>query len=150
MKNTLLYIILCFPLFIKAQDPASIKWKQVNTNVIRLIYPTNYDSVAKRIGSYLQIENDYETYTMKRKPRRISVVLHNQLTMSNSWVALGPRRMELFHTPPQTSISPMDWNQALSLHEYRHVIQYEMLKEGLAGKLLFILMGEIGRASCRE
>jgi hypothetical protein len=129
---------------VKAQDPALIKWKQIKSDVFQVIYPSSYDSTAKRISSYLQIENEYETYTMKCKPRRISVVLHNQLTMSNSWVALAPRRMELFHTPPQTSISPMEWNEALALHEYRHVIQYEMLKKGFAGKLMFIVAGDAG------
>jgi hypothetical protein len=144
MKHFALLYILFIPFLAIAQDPGSIKWKQINTDVFQIIYPENYDSAAFRIGSFLQTENEYETYTMKRKPKPISIVLHNQLTMSNSWVALAPRRMELFHTPPQTSISPMDWNAALALHEYRHVIQYEMLKEGFAGKLLFILSGDGG------
>ena len=144
MKRILLIISLAFPLLAFAQDPSSVRWKQIKTNNFKLIFPNGYDSTAKRIGSMLQIENEYETHNMKMRPAPISIVLHNQLTMSNSWVALGPRRMELFHTPPQSSISPMDWNASLALHEYRHVIQYDMLKQGFAGKVLFVLMGDAG------
>jgi hypothetical protein len=143
MNKFIFLILYIIPIVMKAQDPASTKWKQINTNDFQLIFPENYDSTAKRIGTMLQIENEFETHSMKIHPAPISIILHNQLTMSNSWVALGPRRMELFHTPPQSN-STMEWNATLALHEYRHVIQYEMLKESFAGKILFILMGDAG------
>jgi len=137
-------IIVCNSFYSFAQEPASMKWKQVNTSVFQLVFPEHYDSVARRIGTMLMIENPFETHSMQCVPKKITVILHNQSNMSNSWVALGPRRVELFHTPPQTTISPMDWNGALVLHEFRHVIQYQMLKKGFAGKLLYIYMGDIG------
>jgi len=146
MKKVLFYCFICIQTLAFGQDPASIKWKQINSDIFQLIYPENYDSVAKRIGSMLLIENKFETFNMKCKPKKISIILHNQSSMSNGWVALAPRRVEFFHTPTQASLSPMDWNASLALHEYRHVIQYEMLRKGITGKILFLAWGNIGWA----
>lgn len=146
MKKIIIAFLLSLPIFVLAQDPASIKWKQLKTKEFRLIYPENYDSVAKRIGSMLLIGNKYETFNMKCKPRRISIVLHNQSSMSNGWVGIAPRNAEFFHTPMQTTLSPMDWNASLVLHEYRHVIQYEMLRQGFTGRFLYYAFGNIGWA----
>ena len=38
----------------------------------------------------------------------------------------------------------MDWNASLALHEYRHVVQYEMLRRGFAGKFMHFMYGDIG------
>jgi len=144
MKNILFVLFFLNTTVILAQDPASIKWNQITTDEFCLIYPNNYDSVAKRIGTMLLIENKFETHSMQCKPRRISIVLHNQSSISNAFVALAPRRAEFFHTPTQTSLSPMDWNASLALHEYRHVVQYEMLRHGFAGKFMHFMYGDIG------
>jgi len=146
MKKLILAFLLAIPFWCLGQDPTSIKWKQIKTKEFRLIYPENYDSVAKRIGSMLLIENKFETFNMKCKPRRISIVLHNQSSMSNGWVGIAPRNAEFFHTPMQTTLSPMDWNASLVLHEYRHVIQFEMLRQGFTGRVLYYSLGNIGWA----
>jgi hypothetical protein len=34
-------------------EPASVKWKQLNTDTLRVIFPTGLNSVAKRIATLL-------------------------------------------------------------------------------------------------
>jgi hypothetical protein len=101
MKHLILFYFLLFLFsFVNAQqfggEPASVKWKQVNTDTLRVIFPTGFDSVAKRIATITSTEQQQFNGTIGNSLHKVSVVLHNQTIFSNGFVTLGPWHSEFF------------------------------------------------------
>ncbi len=115
------------------QNPASIRWSQLRTPHFRIIYPHGFDSTARYTANLLQTSYEPVSQTLGRKPRRLSVILQNQTTISNGFVTLFPRRSEFFTTPPQdaTLSGVNNWLGLLSVHEFRHVVQYDKMLTGI-------------------
>ena len=128
-------------------NPASQKWKQVDTRQARIIFPPGLDSQATRIASVLSYINDITLRSIGNRQARVNVVLQSQTTISNAYVGLGPFRSEFFLTPPQNSfeIGSLPWADQLSIHEFRHVQQYNNFNVGLS-KVFRTLFGEEGQA----
>lgn len=78
--------------------------------------------MARQIDSLYQLVNA----DLKSKPRKISVILQNQSVLPNGFVQLAPRRSEFVTTPP-TQGENVDWLQSLTIHELRHVAQFDQL-----------------------
>src|SRR6056297_1344178 len=124
MKRTLLLIFfywisnLAFAQYFQTgQDPASIKWRQINTENFQLIYPDYYEEQAQELAGKLEAVYNYGSYSLKHKPRKISVILHTQTVKSNGLVAWAPQRAE-FYTTPHQAIYPQDWLEQLVIHEF--------------------------------
>lgn len=130
--------------FQTGQDPASIKWRQINTENFQLIYPDYYESQAQKLAQKLEAVYDYGSYSMDYKPEKISVILHTQTVKSNGLVAYAPKRSE-FYTTPHQAIYPQDWLEQLAVHEFRHVVQIGKLNYELP-KIIKFLLGEQGTA----
>ena len=128
-------------------DPASIKWQQINTSDSRVIFPKGLDSVASRITNIISFTRKPTTKTIGNHSGKINIVLQNQTVISNGYVALGPFRSEFYLTPQQNSfeMGSIPWPDELSIHEYRHVEQYNNFDVGLS-KVMGIIFGEEGRA----
>ena len=127
-------------------NPPSIKWKQLNSDTARIIYPAGLDSQAQRAASivhFLAAKNN----TLGSRLQKINIVLQNQSTQANGYVGLGPYRSEYFMTPPLNNfeLGSLDWTTSLAVHEYRHVQQFNNFKTG-ASKLMYTLFGEEGLA----
>jgi hypothetical protein len=112
------------------QDPASIHWRQINTPHVRIIFPSGFDSAANKLANIYDYIYWNGSQSLNVSPRKISVVLHNYSCYSNGFVTLGPRRMELFTTPPQ-SFTAQDWLSELAVHEFRHVAQTAKVNQGI-------------------
>src|SRR4249919_3857026 len=84
-------------------EPSSVKWKQVNTDTVRIIYPAGMDSVAKRITTITSKEQQQYDSTIGKRLHKVSIVLHTQTIFSNGFVALGPWHSEFFLTPEQNA-----------------------------------------------
>lgn len=130
---------------------SSIHWKQIKSKPARVIFPDGADSIAKRI---LDIIDHLDSTTLKSigiKKRKINVVLHDQTTISNAYVGLGPFRSEFYLTPVQNSFEQgsTPWPDQLASHEYRHVQQYSNFNVGLS-KILGILFGQEGQALAND
>ncbi|HUZ61853.1 MAG TPA: hypothetical protein VMU83_23955 [Hanamia sp.] len=128
-------------------NPPSLKWKQINTPDSRVIFPADLDSVATRITniiSYIKVPTER---TIGTRSKKINIVLQNQTTVSNAYVALGPFRSEFYLTPDQNSfeMGSLPWPDQLTIHEYRHVEQFNNFDAGLS-KVMRILFGEEGQA----
>ncbi|WP_321373759.1 hypothetical protein [uncultured Draconibacterium sp.] len=130
--------------FDTGQDPASLKWRQINTANFQLIYPDYYEEQAQILAQKLEMVYDFGSYSLKHNPEKISVILHTQTVQSNGLVAYAPKRSE-FYTTPRQSIYPQDWLEQLALHEFRHVVQIDKLNSDLP-KLIKIILGEQGTA----
>ncbi|WP_345951506.1 hypothetical protein ABDD95_08730 [Mucilaginibacter sp. PAMB04274] len=127
-------------------NPPSVKWKEINTPAARVIYPVGMDSAGQRVNSIIQQANNAIKPTIGFKQRQINIVLQNQLINTNGYVGLAPFRSEFYLTPAQNSfglgtILPVD---QLTLHEFRHVQQYNNSDVGLT-RLLHTLFGEGGQ-----
>lgn len=108
-------------------NPPAIKWQQVNTPSIRVIYPRGVEAEAQRVANTLEHIRLAESRTLGKAPRKISVILQNQSAISNAFVSLAPRRSEFFMMPSQNYnfLGSNDWLNLLAVHEYRHVVQFE-------------------------
>src|SRR5688572_13292590 len=147
----LIITVSCVLLFIGSMaqrfggTPPPVKWKQINTDTARIIFPEGLDSQAKRVAALAHYQASLSSGTLGDQLRKINIVLQNQTTIPNGYVGLGPFRSEFFLTPfpgnfEEGSIS---WGELLALHEYRHVQQFNNFNHGLS-RLMYFLFGEEG------
>jgi hypothetical protein len=108
-------------------NPPSIKWYQVNTPHFRVIYPRGFDVQAQRVANTLDHLYTNESKTLGSSPRKISLILQNQSSVSNAFVSVLPRRSEFYTMPPQdyNFVGANDWLDMLASHEFRHIVQYQ-------------------------
>lgn len=131
--------------FSTGQDPARIKWRQINTVHFQLIFPENYEAKAQQLAYVFDKVYEYGYQTLNHPPRKISVILHTHTVNSNGLVAWSPKRMELFTTPHQ-AIYSQDWLEQLAIHEFRHVVQMDKIQQELPD-ILPVLFGEQAAAA---
>ncbi len=139
MKKLVLPVVLCFcSIILSAQyyqtgeDPASLKWRQINTDNFQVIYPDYFEDKAQRLTSVLEEVYKFGGYSLGNSPKKISIILHTQTVQSNGLVAWAPKRSE-FYTTPHQDIYPQDWLEELSIHEFRHIVQLNKVNSGLPG-----------------
>ncbi|MDP4185924.1 MAG: hypothetical protein Q8862_12290, partial [Bacteroidota bacterium] len=126
--------------FSSGQDPAEIKWNQIKTSHFRIIYPKGYEKQANRVASMLSKVYNYAAVSLKTSPKPIDVILHNHTIQANGFVALAPRRLEMYTVPDQETYG-QDWLEQLSIHEFRHVVQMDKLDSEIP-LLLKLILGE--------
>lgn len=126
--------------FSTGQNPASVKWKQINTEGFQVIFPEGFESTANYVANTLEYAKLLSTKTMKASPEKVPVVIHNFTSTSNGMVVWAPRRIELYTIPPQNTYA-QEWFQQLAIHEYRHIIQISKLNQGIT-KVLAAIFGE--------
>ncbi|HET9487387.1 MAG TPA: hypothetical protein VFO54_08135, partial [Chryseosolibacter sp.] len=92
-----------------------------------------------------------EARSLGTVPRRISVILQNQSSVSNGFVSILPRRSEFYTMPTQdyNFIGTNDWLDLLTVHEYRHVVQYQHATRGF-NKGIYYLFGSISLAGMAQ
>lgn len=123
-------------------DPASTRWQQIRTDRFRVVYPTNFDTMARRTLHFLSVAGQDVGYGFRRGAMKIPVVMHTQNTASNGIVMWAPRRIEML-TPPDVESYSMPWLKQLSAHEQRHAVQYNNLNRNTF-RALYYLLGEQG------
>ncbi len=128
------------------QNPSDIEWKHIVTDNFDIIFPENIEPDAQRVAHLLEKAYPFVTRSLEVKPPRIPLVLHNQSIVSNGFVTLAPRRSEWFVTPSiDPELTNTEWLKTLSIHEFRHVVQFQKTRRGF-NKALEIVLGEIGQA----
>jgi hypothetical protein len=124
------------------QDPASLKWFQLDTEHFRLIYPTDFSMNVNMLANKLEKNYTPNSEQLGHYPRKIPVIFHNQTVISNGFVGWAPRRIEFF-TYPDPNLFGQDWLSDLCLHEFRHVIQVDKLNQSTT-RILSLIAGEMG------
>jgi hypothetical protein len=146
-----LSFIVLYALTVRGQEfggnPSSIKWRQINSDTARVIFPAGLESAGERVATIIHDLQKNHTSTIGERLRKINIVLQNQTTVSNAYVGLGPYRSEFYLFAPQNSFSlgALNWVDNLSIHEYRHVEQYSNFNVGLS-KVASVLFGQQGQA----
>ncbi len=125
--------------------PPSVKWKQINTDSARIIFPSGLDSQAQRVAALVHYQASENPASLGDQLRKINIVLQNQTTIANGYVGMGPFRSEYYLTPSVNNfeLGSISWADALSIHEYRHVQQFNNFRNGIS-KLMAILFGQEG------
>ncbi len=110
-------------LFDDSQSPLSVKWRVISHQGFKIIYPSKLEKDAQKLSNTLP--HIYPTLgkDLKQTHTRIPVVLQNLGTTSNGFVQLAPKKSELYTISPQ-NFDSQDWLNNLSIHELRHIIQY--------------------------
>ncbi|MBK7308246.1 MAG: hypothetical protein IPI88_15300 [Chitinophagaceae bacterium] len=127
-------------------NPSSVKWKQVNTDKARVIFPTGLDSQAKRMAGIMKLLGDTTSQTIGGQQRKWNIILQNQLTIPNAYVRLAPLMSELYMTPSQDNFSTgsLRWDDNLIIHENRHMQQFSNFNKGFT-KVFSFLLGQEGQ-----
>ena len=145
----MLIFFVCFLVirFVPAQEvlennPPSVKWYRVNTPNFRVLYPKGFEEQAQRVANTLEHIRVDESKSMGVRPRKISIILQNQSSVSNGFVSIVPRRSEFYTMPPQDYNfgGTNDWLNQLATHEYRHIVQFERANTGF-NRVLYYLFG---------
>ncbi len=151
LQCLILAILYLLPVFSQSQvldtNPSSIKWKNINTDHFRIIFPKGYESKAQQVANTMEHIYEPVSASLHRRPKKLSLVLQNQNAISNAFVTVAPRHAEFFTTPPQdyNFLGTNDWLRLLAIHEYRHVVQFEKSKTGFT-KAFYYLFGETAQA----
>lgn len=141
----ILWFLFCAPAFsqeVLENNPPSVKFYKINTPHFKVLYPTGFDGEAQRMANTLEHIYEPEAKTMRARPRKISVILQNQSSVSNGFVTLVPRRSEFYTMPPQdyNFLGTNDWLDQLAAHEYRHIVQFQRANSGF-NRLLYYAFG---------
>ena len=116
------------------QHPPGMKWRQINTENFQLLYPSALEFEAQRMANTVDFLISRISHTLNKKPRPISIILHNQTVESNGFVQLAPRRSEFYAIPGQ-EFDYQDWLNSLAVHELRHVVQLDKIAGNLRAPL---------------
>lgn len=121
-----------------------MKWEQIDTDKVQVIYPTGMDSHAQRAANIIHMLYDSSYYALGDKKGKVSIILQNQTTVSNGFVTVSPFRSEFFTTPPQFNfLGSASWWDFLTIHEYRHIEQFLNAKRGIT-KINSLIFGQNG------
>jgi WD40-like Beta Propeller Repeat len=127
---------------IEQQVPAAVRWYEVRTPHFRVVYPEGFEVRARRTAARLEQVHEPGGASLGLVARPVTVVLQTRNTIGNGFVTLLPRHSEFFTTFPQDPFLPgtLDWLDELTVHEYRHVVQFDKAHQGI-GQLGFLLGG---------
>lgn len=128
------------------QNPNTIVWKQIETDHFQIIFPQEIEKEAQRVAHTLETVYPHVIRSLDKSPRKLPLVLQNQASVSNGYVTLAPWRSEWVMIPGLEPIfSNTEWLKTLSIHEFRHAVQFG---RGVSGfnKFLYVIMGEQGQA----
>lgn len=150
MRKLLFFVFLyTLPVSLFSQqfggNPPSVKWRQINTDTARIIFPAGMDSTAGRVASVVHYAASQQPFSLGKQQKKINIVLQNQTVIANGYVGLGPYRSEFFLTPDPNSLGQgsIGWADQLALHEYRHVQQINNFNNGLS-KFMHVISGQQG------
>lgn len=132
-------------LYQTGEDPASLKWQQINIENFQLIFPQGYEKQAQYFANALEQAYELVPQSLHKSPRKISILIHNQSVISNGTTPWAPARIEIYNTPPQNTYA-VNWFDQLAIHELRHVVQIEKMNSGLT-KILSVLFGQQAAAA---
>jgi hypothetical protein len=123
------------------EDPARLKWRQINTEHYRIIYPEGNGQRANLYANILETVYPHVRNTLPAKRSSIvPVILHPYSVNANGMVSWAPKRMELLPSPGfDLRLQRPELN--LLVHESRHVIQMDKLNQGIFRSFYF-LFGE--------
>lgn len=126
-------------------DPVEVKWKSLETEHFRLVYPEASDSLAREYAKSLEsfvhtTEPSIGFYPNQFYKKKMPVIFHAYSATSNGMVSWAPHRMELFTNADLYDPESTPWMTQLTVHEGRHVAQMQFPRRNwLFGSLEYLL-----------
>lgn len=115
-------------------NPLSLKWSQIKTDKVRVVFPRNLEKQGQRVANIVHYLWDHSNESIGDKMRPVTIFLQNQTVSPNGFVTAGPYRSEFYVNPPQFPFNgPSDWLDMLAIHEYRHAKQFSNSVRGITG-----------------
>lgn len=151
LRSVSVFLIFLFS-FISASsqpfggNPPSLKWRQVNNDTARVIFPKGLEEQGIQVFSIVNELSRKTSPTIGHQQYKINIIFQNQTTISNGYVQLAPFKSEFQLTANQNSfeLGSLPWQEQLAIHEYRHVQQYNNYRIGLS-KVFYYLFGQGGQ-----
>ena len=129
-------------------DPGALRWRQMESENFRLIFPEGEDSLARVYGTELEnartrISRSSGFLIGQNYRAKLPVVLHSRYVLPNASVVWAPKRMDIFTVGDPYAPTAMTWVRNLAIHEGRHAAQMQF---GAASgyKALHWIVGEMG------
>lgn len=128
-------------------NPPRVKFFQLDTDTVRVIFPRSLALQAGEIASLVHQLAAKSPNSLGGRQRKFDILLQNQTTLSNAYVGIAPFRSEFFMMPElhNITIGSLPWHHLLAIHENRHMHQYANFNTGIARWLGFFL-GQEGQA----
>lgn len=128
-----------------------MRWHQVKTPHFKVLYTDGFHEQAERVANSLEHIRGEAAESLGSLPRRMSFILQNHSAASNGFVSILPRRSEFYAMPSQdyNFIGTNDWLDLLTVHEYRHVVQYQHATRGF-NRAIYYLFGSISLAGMAQ
>lgn len=117
-------------IFDNEQANSNIKWKQINTDKFQLIFPIEFSPTAQSLANVIDFQLLLSSENLQRKPRKLSIVIQENTIIQNGFVQLAPRKSEYYSTPSGIADNQA-WLTNLSLHEVRHIAQFDNMTGNL-------------------
>ena len=104
-----------------------LKWYQINTPHFNIIFEGGFLGEAQRMANTMEELYEPGSQSLGLTPKKISIILQNHNSISNGFVTQTPRRSEFYSMPTQdyNFSGVLDWMDLLSVHEFRHVVQFD-------------------------
>jgi hypothetical protein len=120
------------------EDPSRLKWRQIETEHYRVIFPVGNENRANLHANILETAYPHIRNTLSAKRSTVvPVILHPYNVKANGMVSWAPKRMELLPSP--NFGSPLQLPElGLLVHESRHVVQMEKQMQGIFRPFHFI------------
>lgn len=122
--------------------PPGTDWQQINTDTVRLVFPKGLENQANRIVNMVHLQAANNRQSIGNEFRKTDIFLLNQTVISNGYVTTAPFHSKFYTNFPQRSFfGTTDWLDILSIHEYRHALQFSNTLHGIT-KWAYYLTGE--------
>lgn len=127
-----------------AQSPPH-KWKSIENDFVKVIYPEEFRPKAVYVANLIQHYSSVVglSYGIS-KPKKVTLIIRNEVALPNGFVARAPRRTEWFNAGAYSPmVGSLEWLQILSIHEYRHVQQMDDFNKNTV-RYFDYLLGDLG------
>lgn len=122
-------------IFDNEQSHSSIKWREINSENFRLLFPKDFENAARVLAKELDSFIKNSSADLGILPRKITLILQGNHLSQNGYVQLAPRKSEMYPVPSSTA-GNTEWLSNLAQHELRHVAQFDKLTGRLKGPFL--------------
>lgn len=150
MKNLILLSLLLFTTVVHSQintlqDRPEIHWSEIESENFKVVFPTHMNKKAQYILNLLENYRSLVSETYDIETEKLTVIIRSEFASPNGFVTLAPRRSEWYSAAALSpAITSLDWYQTLAVHEFRHIVQYDMLKTTNV-RWGYYLFGEFGQ-----
>lgn len=115
--------------YVTGDNPGYLKWRYIDTDNFRIIYPKGSDSLAREyafeLEKYKKPVSRTTGYMAGQGDGRLMTAVMHVYNTANGSVAWAPKRMDLFTIPTAYDPDPLPWSTMLAVHEGRHVTQMQ-------------------------